>query len=262
MEVGCGAPAFRLKLHNFPPKRAHLPRLRLSLPIHRRRRRALVSRARRTAGRRGVRGHLRDPPAVGQGRRAEHPGRPNRHGGAALRPLCRRQAAHRAGASVRVRSPAPPPRSGTALRRRPFGVDTVLPPARRRRCSEARRLPAPRRLDRGLDARLLAELSRRAQGDNRLGDPAARDPRRRARILLLSAPRAQAAGRGVPRADRRNRRLHGPARSAGARAGRAARRVRGTAHSREGGARPPAGARSRAGNRARAARGDPRRRAV
>ena len=80
MEVGCGARLLQLKLHNFPPKRAYLPRLRLSLPVHGRRRRALVSSARRASRRRGIRGHVPDPPAVGRGRRAEHPGRPHRDG--------------------------------------------------------------------------------------------------------------------------------------------------------------------------------------
>ena len=175
-----------------------------------------------------------------------------------LRPLRRRQAADRAGASLRVRRPAPSP-PGESLRRRPFGVDPVLPPARRRHCAAARPLPAPRRLDRGLDARVLAELSRRAQRDDRLGDPAARDPRRRARVLLLSAPRAQAAGRGVPRAGRRDRRLHRPARSARAGAAEPLVVFAGR-HIPEKGvlALPPALA--RAGRRA--ARGDPRRRAV
>ena len=193
MEVGCGARPLRLKFHNFPPKRAYLPRLRLPLPVHGGGRRALVSSARRAPRRGGIRGHVPDPPAVGRRRRAEHSRRPRRDGRAAVGALRRRQAADRACTSLRVRCPAPSPRPGKSVRRRPFGLDAVLPPARRRSRAAARPLPAPRRLDRGLDARLLAKLSRPAQGDDCLDDPAARHAGGRARVLLLAPPRAAAS---------------------------------------------------------------------
>ena len=131
MEVGCGARLLQLKLHNFPPKRAYLPRLRLPLPVHGRRRRALVPSARRSACRGGIRGHVPDAPAVGRRRRAERPGRPHRHGRAPVELYV--DGRRRIGPALRfgVRCPAPLLGQGSRYDVVHSAVDAVLPPARR-----------------------------------------------------------------------------------------------------------------------------------
>ena len=79
---------------------AHLPRLRLPLPAHRRRRRALVPQPRRAARRRRARGDVPDAAPVGSRAAAGRAGRARRHG----RPAARRSTRRSAGAGSSRRS--------------------------------------------------------------------------------------------------------------------------------------------------------------
>ena len=114
----------------FEPVR-DLPRLRLPVPPHRRRRRALVPQRRRAAERGRARGHVPDAPPVAARRRSGRAVGPRGRGrpaAGALHPL--RPPAHRAAARLRARRLRPPGAPRAPLRRRPHRLVPLLLPAR------------------------------------------------------------------------------------------------------------------------------------
>ncbi len=169
-------------------RHADLPRLRLPVPAHRRRRRALVPQPRRAPGRRGPRGHLSDPAPVGPRYRT------------------RRAAASMCGSSGRGCSSTPVPGQRRILPPLVFGAGVLWHLLRHGRrydvvhtCSfpyfsllaaalaaPLRRLPPRRRLVRGLEPWLLARVP---------------GPRRRRRRLARAARCARASA-SAPSASR------------------------------------------------------------
>ena len=152
--------------------RARLRRLRLPVPVHRRRRRALVSQPRRAPRAGGARGHLPDAAPVGSRRR-----RPTSTGGGAGR---RGRSADGAVHGDGRRRILPPLVFGLGvlwhLLRHGRRYDVVhtcvvslLLAARRGAAAAARTLRARGRLVRGLERLLLARLPRRRRG--RVGAP-------------------------------------------------------------------------------------------
>ena len=141
-----------------------LPRLRLPVPPHRRRRRALVPQPRRAARRRGPRGHLPDAAPVGARRgAARSPACGSSRSGRGWRSTCDGPAADRAaarfGAGV-LRAPAAP---RAPLRRRAHRVVPVLLAARRgAACGRSARYALVVDWHEVWTARLLARVPRAA----------------------------------------------------------------------------------------------------
>ena len=222
-----------------------LPGLRLPLPLHRRRRRALVSEPRRAPGGGRPRGHLPHPAPMGARR-------PRRSAGSEDR---QRWAAHGALRGGGTTSDIPPGRvrrrralasaaARAPLRRGPHRLVSVLLAAGGRRGAARGRLSARGRLARGLDPGVLGRLprrGRRADRQPRAGPLPARAP---ARVLLFAPSRPQAGrGRAAKPADGPGGRIRRTARAEDSPPGRAAGRLRRPPHSGE----ARAGARSRAG---------------
>ena len=177
---------------------AHLRRLRLPLPAHRRRRRALVSQPRRAPGRRRARGHLPDAAPVGS-RRAPRDRRGAGRGGRPADGALHRRATRRI---------LPPLVFGLGVLwhllrhgRRYDVVHTCAFPyfslLAAAAAAAAEALWAGRRLVRGLEPRLLARLSRRRPGADRRARPARsarRVPQRAFCFSELHAARLRAEG--------------------------------------------------------------------
>ena len=175
---------------------ARLPRLRLPLPPHRRRGRALVPQPGRAARRRRARGHV--PHAAPVAARCGSGRAGGARGGG--RPAARAlydvgAAADRAAAGVRARGPRASGAVRRALRRRPHRLVPLLQPARGGRCAPVARVPAGGRLARAVDARVLARLPRPGRRLGRLARAAGVRAHPPAGVLLLAPARGAARGR-------------------------------------------------------------------
>ena len=184
----CHRPSERPGLH------ADLPRLRLPVPVHRRRRRALVPQPRRAPRRGGPRGDLPDAAPVGRAAPTSVPGVDVVAVGPrmALYTGGRRRIA--AAARVRRRRALAPAAPRAPLRRRPHRRRSRTSRCWRRRSrGRCGALRARRRLARGLEPRLLARVPRPRRRARRLDASSARCVARApARVLLLAAARASA----------------------------------------------------------------------
>ena len=206
---------------------ADLPGLRLPLPLHRRRRRALVSQPRRAPGGGRPRGHLPHPAPVG----ARRPRRGAREcGSSAVGPrmaLYAEAGRRRISAAARVRRgrALASAAARAPLRRGPHRVVPVLLAAGGRRGAARGRLSAGGRLARGLDPGVLGRVPRRGRRADR---------QRSCRRSACACPSARSASRAfTPRGwsregceagrrcwrastpDRSSRRLHLRRRAAG-----------------------------------------------
>ncbi len=174
---------------------ADLSRLRLPVPAHCRRSRALVSQPCGTSCGGRPRGHLPDDAPVGARR---EPGRRRRAGG---RSRAANAALHvhgpaqdRAPARVRCGRPVPPAPQGPALRRSPHGLVSILLRARGGARAAPRSLRARRRLARTVELRVLARVSRRGRAGVSGTRAAPLHARAPARPLLFAADRGPPAG--------------------------------------------------------------------
>ena len=214
------------------PRHANLRRLRLPVPLHRRRRRALVPQPRRAPGAGGSRGHLLDPAPVGQGPEARprraHRGRGGRpaHGAVHATPgaaaCCRRSCSDWACSCICCAAA----RRYEVVHTCAFPYFSLLAAALVR---PLRALSARERLVRGLERLLLARLPGRPRRAHRRARAAAVRTGATAGALLLRAPRAApargghpwaraGAARAVRRADRPGARPRGRPRSSCSRA--------------------------------------------
>ncbi len=183
---------------------ADLPGLRLPVPLHRRRRRALVPQPRRAARGRGARGDLPDAAPVGARRARRGPGRAGASPSGPRMELYaeRGPAPDPAAARVRARGALAPAAPRAPLRRRAHRLVPLLLAARRRG-----------RAPRSAGFRLVVDwhevwsrdywleyLGPRRRADRQRGAGAlpARPP---ARVLLLAAARARGCVRGRLRGE-------------------------------------------------------------
>src|SRR5437588_11594734 len=142
-----------------PRSRARLPGLRLPLPVHGRRSRALVSQPRRAPRGRRPRGHVFDPAPVAARHRPGRPRGPGGDGRPAHAPVRGRPPPDRAARGLRRRRALAPAAPRAPLRRRAHRLVPVLLAAGGRGRAAAWALPAAGGLARDLDDRLLARVS-------------------------------------------------------------------------------------------------------